>query len=353
MSDWTGVYSTSVSIKAGLDVEMPGPTTMRGGAVFRQLAAEKLFVEDIDARVRNILHLINRAIDSGIPFDAEETSIDTPETRALLREAAASAIVLLKNDKQLLPISGKPKKIAVIGSNAKIAVPSGGGSASLAGTYTISPLEGITTAAKEIGAEVEFATGASAFRYLPLLDPFMKNAKVEFFIKSPTGDFFNDEGKNIGKADWEEATRSSLAFMIDGVPYEKLGDDSYCRVSLLCAAVCFARSFKLTCVCYSHKFTAEFEADFTGTYDVSIGSLGQTTLLVDGKVVVENVASYQKGELFFGMGSMERRGTVELQKGKTYLFEVRHWNDPTKVVPSPFAGMDQAAGELRGGNRTC
>lgn len=203
---------------------------MRGTAVMRQLAAGKIFVEDIDERVRNILNLANRAIESGIPFDAEETAVDTPETRALLRESAASAIVLLKNEKQLLPISGKPKKIAVIGSNAKIAVPSGGGSASLAGTYTISPLDGITEAAKEIGAEVSFATGASAFRYLPLLDPFMKNAKVEFFIDAPTSDYFNDASFDK-KADWEEATKSSLAFMIDGVPYEKLGDSPRCRVS--------------------------------------------------------------------------------------------------------------------------
>lgn len=203
---------------------------MRGAAVMRQFAAGKIFMEDIDARVRNILNLANRAIESGIPFDVEETAVDTPETRALLREAAASAIVLLKNDKELLPISGKPKKIAVIGSNAKIAVPSGGGSASLASTYTISPLEGITEAAKKIGAEVSFATGASAFRYLPLIDPFMKNAKVEFFAESPTADYFNDASFDV-KADWEEPTKSSLAFMIDGVPYERLGDSPRARVS--------------------------------------------------------------------------------------------------------------------------
>lgn len=75
-SDWTGVYSTDESIKAGLvrrcisfyllsslltdssspiqDVEMPGPPVFRGSTVNRVLQAGKLTMEDIDDRVRNV-----------------------------------------------------------------------------------------------------------------------------------------------------------------------------------------------------------------------------------------------------------------------------------------------------------
>lgn len=79
---------------------------------------------------------------------------------------------------------------------------------------------------------------------------------------------------------------------------------------------------------------------------------------------MENVESRKGGELFFGMvqalasstllhsltylssrqGSEERRAQVQLEKGKTYLFEIRHWTDPSKIVPGPFATMDKAAG---------
>lgn len=72
MSDWIGVWSTSESIKAGLDLEMPyvfpkittvipwfklfhsGPTVMRGKAVERALIGEKIFPKDVDDRVRKV-----------------------------------------------------------------------------------------------------------------------------------------------------------------------------------------------------------------------------------------------------------------------------------------------------------
>lgn len=181
-----------------------------------------------------VLNLANTAIASGIPFDAPESSIDTPQLRALLRESASAAIVLLKNSSSLLPISSSspPRTIAVIGSNAKIPVPSGGGSASLTSTYTISPLEGITEAAKEIGAKVEYATGASAFRYLPLLDPLMTDGKVEFFADSPVDEWFEDVTSKLPVATFETSTKSSLAFMVDNIPYEDLGASPRCRVCL-------------------------------------------------------------------------------------------------------------------------
>ncbi len=54
MSDWTGVYSCDTSIKAGLDLEMPGPPAFRGAQVSRQMQAGKLFEWDIDERVRKV-----------------------------------------------------------------------------------------------------------------------------------------------------------------------------------------------------------------------------------------------------------------------------------------------------------
>ena len=141
-----------------------------------------------------VLELVNRAIDSSIPFDGPEGSVDTPETRALLRKAAADSTVLLKNDKGLLPLSPETKSIAVIGPNAKHAVISGGGSASLRPTYTVSPLEGITAAAKKVGATVKYAAGANSHKYLPVVDPYIsrngkQGALFEFWNAPPTKDY--------------------------------------------------------------------------------------------------------------------------------------------------------------------
>ncbi|GAA5851026.1 hypothetical protein JCM8547_009158 [Rhodosporidiobolus lusitaniae] len=322
MSDWTGVYSVDESIKAGLDVEMPGPPVMRGSTVNRAMGAGKLFEEDLDDRVRNLLNLLNFAIDSKIPFYAEEDSVDTPELRALLREAAANGVVLLKNDKQVLPLSEasvRGKKIAVIGSNAKVAFPSGGGSASLAATYTVSPLEGITEVAEKLGATVDFHTGVAAFRYVPLLDPYMTNpntkeagAVVQLYDGLPDESFFTS-AESLGKPAYEVDTKSSLCFMIDGIPWDQLGSEVRAR------------------------YATTFTPDISGSWTFGLGSIGWSSLFIDGKRVIENVESFKNGELFFNMGSEERRAEITLEAGKEYALEVRTYLDPSTLGATPFA----------------
>lgn len=150
-----------------------------------------------------------------------------------MREAAQSAHVLLKNDNKTLPLKADGKKIAVIGANAMIAVPSGGGSASLRSTYTVSPLEAIHAVAKDTGGSVEFAAGASAFRYVPLVDSFMKDCHVAMWNENPVqDDFFTvAASEKLPEPDFEvKGVPSSLAFMIDGVPYDKM-PNPYVRVS--------------------------------------------------------------------------------------------------------------------------
>ena len=171
------------------------------------------------------MELIKHAHESGIPFDGPEEARDTPEVRALLRTASADATVLLKNHRKLLPISPGTKKIAVIGPNAKTAVISGGGSASLRPTYTVSPLEGITAAAKEIDATVAYTVGAHTHKYLPLIDPYIKHdnegsALFEFWNSAPTEDWLStkpDFTQEVPEAVWQTFTHSANCFLADGV----------------------------------------------------------------------------------------------------------------------------------------
>jgi beta-glucosidase len=68
----------------------------------------------------------------------------SPEHSEAARKIAEQGIVLLKNDKQLLPIPvGKYTTIAVIGENATRRLTIGGGSSSLKVEYEISPLDGL------------------------------------------------------------------------------------------------------------------------------------------------------------------------------------------------------------------
>ncbi|KAJ7498628.1 glycoside hydrolase family 3 protein [Mycena latifolia] len=311
MSDWTGVYSTAESIKAGLDLEMPGPTVMRGRAVERCLVAEKLFPSDIDARVRKVEYFT--AVESGIPFDGPEGSIDTPELRQLLRTAAADAI-----------------KVAVIGPNAKIAITSGGGSAELLSTYKVSPLEGITAAAKEIGAQGQIRYRRSVAQVSSSLDPYIQQrggglgALVEFWNDAPSHDSFRqdaDLSAKLNSSNWSTPTLGSSCFMMDGIDASKVNTD------------CFIR--------YSATFTPDESSD----WEFGIQLIGRGNLFLDNKLVVDLSTHPEPGESFFDLGTIDKRSVVRgLKAGQPYDLEVR-------ISTSDFAAKAKPSCHCWGGVR--
>ncbi|KDR84011.1 hypothetical protein GALMADRAFT_236587 [Galerina marginata CBS 339.88] len=323
MSDWIGVYSTSQSIKAGLDLEMPGPSVMRGKAVERALIAQKISPRDIDERVTKILGLVKQAQASGIPFDGPEGSIDTPELRKLLRTAAADAVVLLKNDKGLLPLTDKLKKIAVIGPNAKHAMTSGGGSARLLSTYTVSPLEGIVAAAKDVGAEVKYILGATSHKYLPLLDPYLRQANgdfgalVEFWNEAPSQDFIGTS-PNFGKsllplAAWSTPTPGSNCFLADGIDETKVN------------LVCWIR------------YSAKFLPDEDGDWEIGMNIAGRGNLFINQKLVIDLSTAPVQGGSFFGLGTEEIRTVLTgLKAGQEYDLEIRTCSAEFVARGTPF-----------------
>lgn len=148
MSDWFGTYSVAEALNAGLDLEMPGPPRWRTKTlVMACLGARKILPSTLDKRVENILRYIQkvaRASPEIVYGDMKERTKDTKEGRLFCRMVAAEGIVLLKNDRNVLPIKKGVKKIAVIGPNAAARVISGGGSAALKPSYVVTPLEGLT-----------------------------------------------------------------------------------------------------------------------------------------------------------------------------------------------------------------
>lgn len=108
-----GTYSTSAAVNAGLDLEMPGPSRQRGSGLSHALAANKVKYHVLDQRVRTVLNFIKRAMASGIPENAVEKAGDTLKTSRFLRKVAADSIVLLKNEKRVLPLSSGDRKSVV------------------------------------------------------------------------------------------------------------------------------------------------------------------------------------------------------------------------------------------------
>jgi beta-glucosidase-like glycosyl hydrolase len=99
-----GTYSTSEAVNAGLDIEMPGPTRFRSRLLQHALDSNKVTRHTLDKRAKAVLNLVKRCAVSKIPENAKEKTNDTPETASFLRKVASDAIVLMKNERNFLPL---------------------------------------------------------------------------------------------------------------------------------------------------------------------------------------------------------------------------------------------------------
>lgn len=77
--------------------------------------------------------------------------------------------------------------------------------------------------------------------------------------------------------------------------------------------------------------------DESGDWEISLGSAGYLNLFFDGKLLIENNETFEAGELFFMMGSTEKRVTVKnLVKGRSYTIESRgkfRWQQGFLTIP--------------------
>lgn len=108
----------------------------------------ELSQDNIDKATENVLTLVHRVRGNDPSEEEPEKEDNRAETRALIREAGAQGLTLLKNVGSLLPIDRRKTKVAVIGPNANRAIAGGGGSASLNPNYNTLPLDSIREAAQ-------------------------------------------------------------------------------------------------------------------------------------------------------------------------------------------------------------
>ena len=134
VSDWGAVHDRVAGLKAGLDLEMPGPKERRVRDVIEAVRSGELDESVLDEAVRRIL---------GIVFKAAETrkggDFDMEGHHNLARKAAAEGMVLLKND-GILPLRDVGR-IAVIGRSAREPYYQGGGSSHINPTRVDIPIE--------------------------------------------------------------------------------------------------------------------------------------------------------------------------------------------------------------------
>jgi beta-glucosidase len=112
VSDWGAVHSTVPAASHGLDLEMPGPPVYFGAKLLAAVQAGQVPEARIDDAARRLIRLILRAgLLDGTKRDGE---LRSDRHRQIARRAAEEAIVLLKNDGNLLPFNAETIKVLAV-----------------------------------------------------------------------------------------------------------------------------------------------------------------------------------------------------------------------------------------------
>ena len=288
MSDWFGLHSTAEGVNAGLDLEMPGPPIHRGAKVRTAVDQGLIRVQTVRAAARRMVRFMDAvgAIADGGP--GPETTRDEPADRALIRAAGSAGMVLLRNRDATLPLRiSDLRTVAVIGPNAREGQIMGGGSALVNPVHAVHPLVALTDRLGAAGVTVEHARGAITHRSLP---------RIEGRLLSPITQELFATTAQMHAGEPPTATRTVRGFSL------MWSEDPAEGVPLATLAL---------------RSTATFTPDVSGEWAFGTTATGDSRLLVDGEVLLDD-ADRPAGGSFFGMGKSELTATVVLAADQPY-----------------------------------
>ncbi len=258
ISDWNAVHTSVNSLESGLDIEMGTPKPFNefflADPLIDSVKAGKISKTEIDTHVKRIMQLMYTLKSMG-GEDRAKGSINTEAHFKDAYDIASESVVLLKNNKNLLPINtASIKTVAVIGANATKKNALGGFGAGVKTKREVTPLEGLKNRLPE-SIKINYAEGYLE-RYAPkkegvfgdvtqeraetidVLDPKMleeaitaaKNSDVAIIFAGSNRDY---ETEASDRADLElpfaqgeliekvlEANPNTIVVMIAGAPFD-------------------------------------------------------------------------------------------------------------------------------------
>ncbi|RSN26186.1 glycosyl hydrolase [Amycolatopsis sp. WAC 01416] len=147
VSDWGAVNDRVAALVAGLDLEMPGTGGSGDAEIVAAVRSGELDEAVVDRSVRRVLALTGRAL-------PPSGDVDPGEQHRVAKEVAADCAVLLKNDRDTLPLTTR-SAVAVIGEFAANPRFQGGGSSHVNPTRVDTALDAI----RALGESVTYASG--------------------------------------------------------------------------------------------------------------------------------------------------------------------------------------------------
>ncbi len=286
--------TASLALRAGLDMELP-EIYYYGAPLLEEARANPDLVRAVDAAARNILRAKFRLGLFEKPYvdpALAEAANDKTESRALARQAAREALVLLRNERKTLPLQLPLKSIAVIGPCADSALL---GDYSGFGMKVVTLLQGIrnavpasTTVSYEKGCEVGFAS------LPPVPAVFLKPPGARQGDHGLKGEYFD----NLSFSGKPVLVRNDPVINFTwatGSPDSVIPDDRF-----------------------SVRWTGTITPAVTGTYRLGASTDDGVRLWLDGKLLIES---------WFDRGATLDAVTLTLEGGREYDVRMEYYEN--------------------------
>lgn len=294
MSDWGAVHSSIPTAKGGMDLEMPEGTFLNKKALMPSIEDGTLLIKTIDDKVKRILTVVFKL---GL-FDQPEWKenaalVNTPQNRKIAYQTSLESIVLLKNDKNILPLKQNIlKTLAVIGPSAAKARTGGGGSAYVTPIDPVTPLDGLKK--KLPNVKIEFAQGV-------ILEGDAEGIETEclFTDQSLKRNGLNAEyftNKNLeGEPKLKRVDKNVKFQWDDKSPANEIGEDNF-----------------------SARWSGYVKAPKTGTYNLRTSTDDGARLYFEDKLVIDDWNDH----------AVETKNyTVQLKAGKLYKIKMEYYEN--------------------------
>ncbi len=281
------------AVEAGLDMELPD-IYFYGEPLLQAAKDGSISMIALDAAVRNVLRAKFRLGLFENPFTDPQRAAaanDSPDHRALARQAARKAVVLLRNEDNTLPLKKEIKSIALIGPEVEAARLGG---YSGFGTKVVNLLEGIKN--KVPSAKVVYEKGCDVgFSALPpipteyLVPPNAKPGEHGLL-----GEYFRNKELQ-GKPDVVRIDKVINFEWGMGSPDPAIAADHF-----------------------SARWTGKLVPKESGTYSVGFGSDDGVRLYIDGTLMIDS---------WFDRGATLDAVTMKLEAGRTYDVKIEYYEN--------------------------
>lgn len=312
MPDWAGAHSTVASANNGLDCVVYD-SDLFGSQLLKAVQRGEVSEQQITEMARRVLRVMHYTGLMNNPVVTDKSIINSIKHRDINRRAAREGMVLLKNEKNILPLQPNEIKIlAVIGPNAGKLRMGGGGSSFVSHVpYQVSPLEGIRNMAGD-RLKIDYAQGAGlpdslipiapAFLHPPANikgerglwaeyynNPELKGKPVYCQLDSCI-DFIWGESPFIYLSDYKNIKTSNPEYLP-----QKVGKDSF-----------------------SVRWTGKIEILNTGYYDFITQSDDGVRLYINDELLIDQWFSHDKEY---------RYGTIWLEEGKACKIRLEYYEE--------------------------